>query len=310
VTPRPPRVSIGLPVYNGERYLAGTLESLLAQTFSDFELVVSDNASTDATPEICRRYARQDRRIRSIRNERNIGVYRNCNNLVRLSAGEYFKLACADDLCHPALLARCVAVLDAEPTVVAAYPRTRFIDDDGNPLDLADPGWHLMADSPRDRMRFVIGSGHWVNLFFGLTRSKSLSATRLFPLYAGADCALLGELSLMGRFFEIPEYLFFRRIHAAACSQHSDLEWQSRFFKGRGGRAELPLAHVCIDHCRTIISSSLSARDKLSCLGCVLRRMYGGKRELLSEVYTAWKYWSRARVFASRSVSRNVGHAA
>jgi glycosyltransferase involved in cell wall biosynthesis len=299
-----PKVSIGLPVYNGERYLAEALDSLLAQTFGDFELIVADNASTDGTSDICRRYAERDRRIRWVRNDTNIGVYRNCNKVFRLSAGQYFKLACADDVCHPEMLARCVEVLDADPAVVATYARTRFIDADGNPLELEDPGWHLMAESPQDRIRYVVSSGHWVNVFFGLTRSKSLAMTRLFPLYAGGDCALLGELSLIGRIYEIPDYLFFRRIHASASSQNRDLGWQSQFFKGRRGRVELPLWHVCLDHCRTITSSALSLHDKTACLGRVFGRMYSSKRALLRELYSAWKYLGRAAVFPLSLVTR------
>jgi glycosyltransferase involved in cell wall biosynthesis len=305
---RRPKVTIGLPVYNGERYLADTLDCLLAQTFEDFELVIADNASTDATAAICTRYAAQDHRIRVITNETNIGVYRNCNKLISLSTGEYFKLACADDVCHPQLVARCVDVLDADPTLVIAYAKTRFIDSDGQPLPLEDPGWHLMSASPAERMRFVIASGHWVNVFSGVTRTTNLRLTRLFPLYAGADCALLGELCLMGRFCEIPEYLFFRRIHAGASSQNPDHDWQSRFFKGKRGTVELPMWHVCLDHCRTIVASRLSARDKISCLGRVFSRMYGGKRELLGELHSAWKYKTRAQSFSIGAAGRQIDH--
>jgi glycosyltransferase involved in cell wall biosynthesis len=123
-----------MPIYNGEQYLAETLGSLLNQTFADFELIIADNASTDRTHDICRAYAAKDARIRYVRNENNIGVYRNCNKTFRLCSGEYFKLACADDLCHPQLLERCVGVLDADPTIVTAYARTQFIDQDRNPL--------------------------------------------------------------------------------------------------------------------------------------------------------------------------------
>jgi glycosyltransferase involved in cell wall biosynthesis len=300
MSPSGPRVSIGLPVYNGERFLADTLESLLAQTFEDFELILADNASTDATADICRRYAALDSRVRYVRNRSNIGVYRNCNSVFKHSRGEYFKLACADDLCEPMLLARCVQVLNADPTVVATYPRTRFIDQDGNDLGIRDPGWHLMSDLPQERLRYVIVSGHWVNLFFGLTRSKDLAETRLFPLYVGGDCRLLGELSLRGKFFEIPEYLFFRRIHAQAASQNRGVDWHSLFFKGRHGHVELPFWHICLDHCRTIVCSPLSGRDKVSCLGTIVARMCASKRELLRELYTASTYLYRSRLLTSR----------
>jgi glycosyltransferase involved in cell wall biosynthesis len=295
-----PRISIGLPVYNGERFLSAAVDSLLAQTYENFELILADNASTDATSDICRTYGALDRRIQYVRNESNIGVYRNCNKVIGLSKGEYFKLACADDVCHPDLLAKCVETLDSDASIVAAYPKTRFIAEDGKWLALSDPGWHLMADSRVERMRHVIASGHWVNLFYGLTRSRDLAQTRLFPHYAGGDCSLLGELCLRGRFFEIPEYLFFRRIHPKAASQNPDLEWQSLQFKGRSGRVELPFWHICLDHCRTILSSDLTSRHKLACLNMVGQRMISGKRALFNELQTAWKYFCTVKPFTSR----------
>jgi glycosyltransferase involved in cell wall biosynthesis len=293
MTRRPPRVSIGLPVYNGERYLREAVESILGQTFEDFELILADNASTDGTADICRAYAAADSRIRYVRNDTNIGVYRNCNRVIQLSTGEYFKLAAADDVCHQQLVARCVDVLEADATIVAAYSRTRFMDDSGNWLALSDPGWHLMSENRRERLRYVIASVHWVNVFFGLTRASDLARTRLFPLYAGGDWRLLGELSLRGKFFEIPEYLFFRRIHANASSQNTDLEWQSKFFKGRRGSVELPLWHVSADHLRTILRSDLNGGDKWSCIGCMGRRMVSRRRRLVGELQAAATYCVR-----------------
>jgi glycosyltransferase involved in cell wall biosynthesis len=295
--PSRPRVSIGLPVYNGEEFIAAALNAVLAQTYGDFELIIADNASTDGTADVCQSYAAKDRRIRWVRNATNIGASRNANLVVHLSTGDYFKLACADDLFHAELVARCVDVMDADPTVVAVYPKTRFIDRDGGYLDLTDPGWHLMWDSPVARLRYVIASGHSVNVFSGgLIRRQNLAHTRLFPLYAGGDCALLGELCLMGKFFEISEYLFFRRIHTRASSQNTDLGWQSTFFKGRPGLLEMPFWHVCVDHARTIVCSRLSARDKLVSLGHVFSRMYSGKRELVCELRAAWKYLYRTKL--------------
>ena len=93
-----PRLSVGLPVYNGENYLAESLEALLGQSYEDFELIISDNASTDGTADICRRYGKQDSRIRYIRQPRNIGLAPNHNFVFEQSRGEFFKWAAADDL--------------------------------------------------------------------------------------------------------------------------------------------------------------------------------------------------------------------
>jgi glycosyltransferase involved in cell wall biosynthesis len=288
---RLPLVSIGLPVYNGERYLREAVDSLLAQTFTDFELVISDNASTDGTTEICREYAVRDGRVRYVRNDTNIGLNRNCNQVVRLSVGTYFKLAAADDVCHPELLEKCVRILDEDPTVVTAYAKARFIDEDGNPLPLSDPGWHLMADRAAERVRHVIVSGHFVNLFYGVSRAAALAQTRLFAPYASGDYRLLGELALRGKFFEVPAPLFFRRIHSEASTHSSDASRLSEFFKS--GRWQLPLWSLYLDHARTILSSDLSTRDKAGCLRTLARRLLTGRRELLGELHLAWKSLSR-----------------
>ena len=120
---KPPRVSIGLPVYNGERWLAEALDSLLAQTYSDFELIISDNGSTDDTQAICEEYAARDRRIRYIRQEINRGLAWNWNCVFEESAGDYFKWAACDDLYHPTFLERCVQILDQYPDVAWCHTR-------------------------------------------------------------------------------------------------------------------------------------------------------------------------------------------
>ncbi len=127
-----PRVSVGLAVYNGENYLREAIDSILAQTFTDFELILSDNASTDKTQEICLEYAAKDKRIRYYRNDQNIGGIRNQIRTVELSRGEYYKLAAHDDVCAPDFLEKCVEVLDRDPSVVLCYPKTKIIDENGN----------------------------------------------------------------------------------------------------------------------------------------------------------------------------------
>ena len=129
-----PRVSIGMPVYNGENFLAEALDSMLAQTFVDFELIISDNASTDRTKAICRDYAARDRRIRYHRVDDNQGATWNFNHTFELARGEYFKWAAHDDLCDPTFVARCVEVLDSDPTVICCHTQTRHIDIHGNIL--------------------------------------------------------------------------------------------------------------------------------------------------------------------------------
>ena len=151
-----PRLSIGLPVYNGEEYLAQSIEALLGQSYEDFELIISDNASTDSTADICRRYGRQDSRIRYIRQARNIGLSPNHNFVLQQSRGEFFKWAAADDLYGRDLLKRCVDALDEHPGVVLAHAWEVAIDGAGNVTQAMD--YPLATDSPRapDRFRSIL----------------------------------------------------------------------------------------------------------------------------------------------------------
>jgi len=280
-----PRISIGLPVYNGERYLAEALDSLLAQSYSEFELIISDNASTDGTETICRRYAMEDERVRYFRNSTNIGIGRNFNRVFELSTGEYFKWASADDLCKPEHLAACLRTIESDEKIVLVYPKTSFIDEKGAPLAIDDPGWDLRADSAHERLRYVICAYHWVNPHYGLIRASALAKTRLMPTYPGGDYRLLGELSLQGKFVEIPDKVFFRRIHPWASSQNvTNLMWPIEFRSEDQGQFCLPVWSLSIDHLITIVRSQLRTRHKLSLLGLVFKRMWRERSRLWEEV--------------------------
>lgn len=210
---RAPRVSIGVPVFNGEDYLAQALDSLLGQTWSDFEIIISDNASTDSTEEICRAYASHDPRIRYMRNATNVGAAKNFNQLVALAAGEYFKWAAHDDLCGPEFLQRCVDALDRDLSVVLSYPWSKAIDEDGVVVRDFEPMPKLGAKEAHERFFKCVCVSHPQNPVFGVVRTETLRETRLIGSYMSSDRVLLGEIVLLGRFHEVPEFLFFKRHH-------------------------------------------------------------------------------------------------
>src|SRR5881296_3232713 len=214
-----PRVSMAVPVYNGERYLGEALDSLLAQTYHDFELIICDNASTDGTGEIARSYASMDERVRYVRNERNLGLAGNVKRAFQLSSGEYFRWHAADDVCAPQFLARCVAVLDRHPAVVLAYPRTKLIDADGRVTAAYDDGLHLQAARPSVRFQQLLERVGYVNAQFGLLRAEVLRRTGLLGSYPAADVVFVAQLSLHGTFWEVPSFLFYRRFHPGAASR-------------------------------------------------------------------------------------------
>jgi len=224
------RLSIGLPVYNGERYLAEAFDGFLAQTFQDFEIVVSDNASTDHTAEICRSFAERDPRIRYYRNEKNLGAIPNFNRVFELSRLPLFKWAAHDDLYHPRYIETCIRILDENPDVILAHSKTAFVDDRGEsfPVDpttgnYVDPRTGVVqtadspfiADSPVAILRFwqVLSRASWGTHMFGIVRREMLQKTCLVPDFSGGDRAMLAELALLGRFKCANERLFLKRFH-------------------------------------------------------------------------------------------------
>lgn len=208
-----PRISIGLPVYNAEKYLRCALDSILSQTFTDFELIISDNASTDSTPEICEQYANIDSRIRYCRNEKNLGAAENFNKVFRLARAKYFKWIAYDDVCLPSFLEKCIEVLDRNPDIALCYPKTVLIDEDGNEIKKYDDRLHMMEKAPHERLRHYLTKVNLANAVFGVIRTSVLRDTRLLGKYFGADYILLMELCLRGKFFEVQDHLFLRRDH-------------------------------------------------------------------------------------------------
>jgi len=279
-----PRVSIGLPVYNGERYLSEALDALLAQTFKDFELIVCDNASSDHTSDIARQYAAQDDRIRYVRHEVNVGAARNYNRAFRLSRGEYFKWAAADDRVAPTTLARCVEVLDRDPSVVVAYPRTTLIDEWGRMIRSYEDGLHLPFPSASVRFRQLLERLGLCNALYGVLRTTALRRTALLGVYPGSDIVLQAELSLYGTFWEVPEPLFFRRMHLGASSAMSEAE-RAVFYDPRPGHRVMlrEWRHVW-ELGRAVVRAPLGVREKGRLGVYLLRRVVWLRDRLIGEV--------------------------
>jgi glycosyltransferase involved in cell wall biosynthesis len=283
-----PRVSVGLPVYNAERYLEEALGSLLGQSFDDFELVISDNASTDRTGDICRAYAAKDERIKYFRMRQNFGVIENFNNVFRLSMGEYFKWAASDDVCGRDYLLRAVQVLDEDPSTVLVWAKTVGIDEQGQrvplPYQVSDMNSAASVYSPDPTVRFrrLLRNIWWVGgPFYGVLRSTTLAATRwLHPRHMSGDQILLTELSLMGRFYEIPEEMFFLRVHEGKTSrQQRTLRDRARLVNqrdlGRGPIGWWPLfrgyPERIVMYTIFIWSAPLSTGQKVACQREVVR---------------------------------------
>ena len=280
-----PRVSIGLPVYNGEQYLSAAFESLLAQTFQDFEIIICDNASTDGTEAICRSFASRDRRIRYCCNPHNVGASANFNRTFELASGEYFKWAAHDDLCAPEFLARCVEVLDRDVSAVLAYPKAMIIDADS--CELGPYTRKLHTDSPSPAVRFKeLLKGHKCFEIFGLIRRDALAKTPLIGGYANGDGVLLVRLAFLGRFEEIPEYLFFPRRHSdQSMSMLGNYRRYAAWFNPKLGTKMLfPFWRRHFEYLRSIHMASLSLSQRIRCYRVLARRTYARRQLLRAEI--------------------------
>lgn len=281
-----PRVGVGLPVFNGERYVAEAIESILSQTEADLELVVSDNGSTDGTERICRAFARRDHRVRYERSPVNLGAAWNFNRVFRLSSGECFKWMAHDDVCAPDFLRRCLEVLDADPAAVVAYPRAARIDEAGNRGRPHDSSLKATSDRPAERFRRVIRMPSWCLPIFGVIRRSALERTGLIRPFPGADHVLLAELSLQGRLREVPEELFLHREHPERYVRRypgwrTALAWWDprapdglAFVKWRWLRA----------HLGSIARSPLPAAERWRCYGEMARWSAANIRSLVGDV--------------------------
>jgi glycosyltransferase involved in cell wall biosynthesis len=280
-----PRLTIGLPVYNGERLLPQALDSLLTQDFRDFELVISDNASADRTPELCAAYAAKDPRIRYVRNERNLGVMPNFNRLVGLARGEYFKWAAHDDWCDPRFLGLGVDVLDGSPEVVLCHAQATQVDEDGNPLVVNFRPLDVRSPRPAERFRQVLWGPGAVYPIYGVIRTSALRRTQLFRSHSGADRILLAELSLLGELRQIPEQLFYDRNTVSA----RDDRRPSFFDTSKKDRPPFKHWRVCSGHLGVVLRPTvLTSREKLdlarSVLACYAVR---DRRMMLADVKQA-----------------------
>lgn len=260
-----PRLSVGLPVYNGEAFIEETLESLLSQTYADFELVISDNASTDRTETICRSYASRDTRIRYFRQSENLGAAANYNMVFEASNGRYFKWAAHDDLYAATFLQRCVEVLDEREDVVLVFSQCAEIDESGAATRIYPSLGDIDAMNRFQRFYHMIAGRHPFIPVFGVVRREALARTKLIGKYSGSDRPLIGELALLGNIYEIPELLFFYRVHPQQSwgSGKSRRAQQIWYDPDRSGRRTYPTWRLLLEHERSIWRVPMNFRQRI-----------------------------------------------
>jgi len=266
-------LSIGLPVYNGGRYLRETLGSILSQSFGDFELLISDNASDDATEEICRDAARRDPRVRYARNPVNVGSAGNFCRVFERSSAPLFKWACADDALEPGFLAAAVQELATRPDTALCYGSITLIDAEGREIGPYDQRLDMRADV---RLRFQQARRQMglLNVLQGVMRSAVVRRTGLYGSYPGSDWVLIAELALHGEIHELALPMLRRRMHAAAASAAANVQEQLIHLDPKRRRAFAPWVwRHSLEHLRAVLRAPLDARTKLTLAADVTRDM-------------------------------------
>ncbi|MCB8982726.1 MAG: glycosyltransferase family 2 protein [Ardenticatenaceae bacterium] len=287
-----PKVSIGIPVYNGENFLSEAIECVLAQTYQDFEIILSDNGSTDATQEICEAYTAKDARISYYRSDQNRGAAWNFNQTFELSRGDYFKWLAHDDLMAPEFLERTVAVLDQDPEVVLAYTGVSLIDENRELIEEYKDKIDSGNPDPGKRFRALLLDWSLCFEVFGLIRRQALLQTPVMGNYGHGDGVLLARLGLLGRFQDVPEYLLFSRKHKKQSMREFGYEGGGNdyhrytvwFDTSKAGRLLFPNWRIMGEYYRSIWMVSLSLYTRLYCHIVVARWIRHNVRNLSKDL--------------------------
>lgn len=291
-----PKVSIGLPVYNGENYLAQAVDSVLSQTFTDFELIISDNASTDQTEQICRAYQSQDSRVHYYRVEINKGAGWNFNRVVELSCGKYFKWLAHDDLIAPTFLEEAVRAFESNPQVVLVTSKVQVIDQHNQKIDQFDIQIRTNSNSPKERFLDLLLVWHNCLDVFGLIRSDLLHKTALMGNYTSGDSVLLAHLGLLAPFYKIPDFLLISRRHPLQSNviynapktgwvnQHAYNTW---FNPAKNSKFAFPQWVILSEYFRIINQVDLKILDRIGCYLYLMRWMIRYRKALLVDIVIA-----------------------
>ncbi len=275
MTGKEPCVTLGMPVRNGMPYLRPALDSLLAQDFEDFEVLISDNDSDDETRAVCEEYVRADARVRYLHQATNLGAAGNYNLLVHEARGAFFKWCAADDMAAPGFIGDCVAALErAGDDAVLAHVLTRWVDEAGATLE--DYGADLPFDdtAPHTRLRTLLGDPVHSHLFkcspiCGLMRTSVLRDTGLIRPYGASDKVCLVEMALRGSWVQVPEYHFLRRVHEqSSLNANRDPEELARWFDPKNkGRYPAPRTTLFKGYLEAIRRAPLGFTERRRCMG-------------------------------------------
>ena len=258
---RLPLVSVGMPVYNEAGFLDEALCSLPAQDYSQIEFIISDNGSTDETPEICNRAAASDPRVRVLRSEANAGATANFGRCLDEAKGELFLWAGGHDLWSSNMISQCVEALETHPGAVIAVPESGWIDASSQPFGVRASVLDTRGMDPLARVFTLL----WANMhpIYGVMRTSALRASGPIPNFPGADLILLVRLILQGDFVPAHNALWSRR-QTRARETHEDRQRRYKSSHFKINKTGFPVARLSYELVKIVWSSKLALSDKLA----------------------------------------------
>ncbi len=278
-----------MPIYNNEQHLRQALDSILNQTHTNWELIISDNASTDGTATICSEYAAQDPRIRYLRQNRNIGAPRNWNIVVHEARGKYFKWASGNDYCAPNTLTLCLEVLENKSEAILCYGRTELVDHAGLSLGLYTGDLTIEAARPSNRFKQILKGLALNNAQQGLFRTEVLRQTRLDRLYPGGDIPLMAELALYGSIVLISPVTLYRRFATGTVMAMRSAMEVARMYNPQAKKAPNFLRlRYHTDNFISVLRAPISFREKLRTWAIEVKYAAWDREKLWAEVRTLW----------------------
>lgn len=289
-----PLISVGMPAYNAAAYIGSALEGLLAQSFGDFELIVSDNASTDATRDVVEDYMLHDARIRYERQPINIGANPNYSLVARRARGEFFKWSSSSDWCEPTFLERCKDDLLAHDDAVLVVPRTRLFQNQPGISQDYEKDIELLDDTPSARFVRLTGTLALNNAMNGLIRTLALRRTRLIGRYRQADIVLMGHLALLGKFRLLDERLFYRRMDVATATALQDPQavWRHHYPQ-LNPRTLCQNSKLLAGWVHVALSAFMPLDERLRILKHVAKMCFWGRHMLAEDIHGVWSYFTR-----------------
>jgi glycosyltransferase involved in cell wall biosynthesis len=278
-----PQVSIGLPVRNGEQFIGKAIESVLAQDYSDLELVICDNASDDSTPDIVRSYVVRDPRVKLHQNESDLGQIENMNRVFELASGAYFRWIGADDWFEPNYISTCTAHLDRHPKLIGVSTYIKYFDDDGNSFYYEYTGERL--ESPHahrrfSRMLWLLSSDYrYCDPHYTMYRRTALEKTHLCQVAFAPDRILAAEVSLVGPIGHIPECLAYRRRVPSDYSQRDFLH--RRYRPDEPDKLRRSWGRLSANFNRLVSAAPLTGYQKAVCRAAIARFFFKTERRAL-----------------------------